>query len=263
MILIGSGEYGRVYKIDHGRVVKLFHNPEFLDLEYRFCKYIGDETPFAPQVFKRVEIDGLQGYEMQEIVGERLIDVIDDVGYYGELMGVYHRKIHDWKAGHLELPNIHDVMKQHIQTLNHFSKERKEWLQNILQTLPQGMSLLHGDYMPYNLIYLDDKLSALDWSDAMLGPGEADIARSLYFILDPTDYEDATYTLSPEAFIEAYLIGYYGNKPMMGIIRKWLLLNVAFEFHLMLSENREDAWMRRLAVYLDCNQEAIGSDCLF
>jgi tRNA A-37 threonylcarbamoyl transferase component Bud32 len=266
MILIGSGEYGKVYKIGHGRVVKLFHDPEFLDMEYKFCKYIGDETTFAPQVFKRVEVEGLKGYEMEEIVGELFIDVIDesdDLEYYGELMGKHHRILHDYDAEDLDLPHINDVMKKHISKLRHFSDDEKSWLLEVLDMLPQGTSLLHGDYMPYNLIYLDDKLSALDWSDAMLGPREADIARSLYFILDPMDYEDAKYTLSSNKFIEAYLNGYYGNKTTMGIIRKWLLLNVAFEYDLMLSENKKNRFTERLKVYLDNNKSRMGSDCLF
>lgn len=265
MILIGQGETGHVYHIGHGRVMKLLHDPEYVEYEYKACKYIGDKTPFAPQVFKRVTYEGKEGYEMQEVVGELLIDVINecDLAYYGDLMGLHHRKLHEWDASELNLPNLAEVMAKHIRMLKHFSDEEKTFCLNLLNTLPKGQALLHGDYMPYNLMYLDDKLSALDWSDAMLGPAEADIARTLYFILDPTDYEDAYFTLNANKFIEAYFCGYYGNKTTMGIIKKWLFLNVIFEYDNMLSEDINNDFVKRLRTYILRNMKDMDSDSLF
>ena len=266
MILIGSGETGAVYSIGHGRVIKLFHEDKYIDEEYKACKYIGDQTHFAPQVFEKVEVNGKKGYEMQEYVGELLLDLtenIQELAYYAELMGKTHRALHDYPTDHLNLPNLKDMMANHMRRLKHFNEDDKVWLLSVLETLPNGHSLLHGDFMPYNLMYMDDKLSVLDWSDAMLGPAEADIARSLYFILDPTDYEDASYTVHKNKFIEAYLYGYYGNKTTMGIIRKWLLINAVFELDVMKSKGIDNEFSTRLGDYISNNKEKLGSDSLF
>ena len=265
MILVGSGEFGNVFRIEPGRVVKIFDDTRFLELEYKTCKYVGDHTPFAPKVYNLVDLSGQLGYEMEELVGELLIDVMDEdsLEAYGILMGEHHRRLHDYQTDHLKLYHIHDVMKKHIDRLIHFDEEDKIWLQDLLESLPRGRSLLHGDFMPYNLIYSDKKLQVLDWSDAMVGPPEADIARTIYFIIDPHDYEDACYTRLSNKFIEAYLNGYYGNKTTMGIIRKWLLLNVVFEYDQLVSEQHNNFFTERLKNYIFNNKESLGSDNLF
>lgn len=266
MILLGSGETGSVYSLGKGRAVKLFHEDKYIEDEYKACKYMGDQTPFAPRIYKLVEMDGKKGYEMQEYEGELLLDVMDhtkDFESLAKLVGESHRVIHDYDSGHLKLPNLKEVMGLHLDHLKHIDEEKKEWLKKILEDLPNGQSLLHGDFMPYNLVYSQGRLSALDWSDAMLGPAEADIARSLYFILDPNDYEDAVFTKKSNKFIEAYLNGYYGNRSTMGIIRKWLLINVAFEYDLMISKGIVNDFSDRLKSYIDKNYKKLGSDSLF
>ncbi|MCH4888004.1 aminoglycoside phosphotransferase family protein [Acidaminobacter sp. JC074] len=264
MILIGSGEFGNVFRIEPGRVVKLFDDSQYLEMEFRTCKYIGDQTPFGPKVYNRVDLSGRSGYEMEEIMGDLLLDRIEETSLndYGLLMGKCHREVHDYNTDHLTLYNIHDIMEKHIERLDNFSQEDKLWLHEILKSLPRGKSLLHGDFMPYNLICSDQGLKALDWSDAVLGPAEADIARTLYFIIDPHDHDQAAYK-SSNKFIEAYLNGYYGNKTTMGIIRKWLLLNVVFEYDQLVSEGQNTFFTERLKNYISNNKQSLGSDNLF
>ena len=50
--------------------------------------------------------------------------------------------------------------------------------------------------------YFDEKLKAIDWAESSVGPREADIARTLNFIVDTTDYEDALFTTEREVFIK-------------------------------------------------------------
>jgi len=266
MILLGSGETGSVYSIGKGRVVKLFHEDRYIEDEYKACKYMGDQTPFAPRIYELVEMEGKKGYEMQEIEGELLLDLLDGSGDFeilAKLVGESHRVIHDYDGSHLKLPNLKDVMFLHIDQLKHFNEVMKEWLRGLLEDLPSGHALLHGDFMPYNLIYSEGRLTALDWSDAMMGPAEADIARSIYFILDPNDYDDAVFTKKSNKFIEAYLNGYYGNRSTMGIIRRWLLINVVFQYDIMISKGIVNDFSDRLKTYIDKNFEKLGSDSLF
>lgn len=266
MILIGSGDSADVYQIGHGRVLKLFNDNEYFTREYEACKYIGDMTPFAPQVFEKVYVDNKDGYEMQELIGELFIDVIDDsdeLEYYGELMGQSHKMLHSWDSSSLELPYLKERLRIYIEQLSYISDDIKNWVISILDDFEDDRSLLHGDYMPYNLMYLDGKLTAMDWSDAMLGPKEADIARTLYFIIDPNDYEDAKYTLKCNKFIEAYLSGYYGNERPVSIIHQWLIINAIIELDRFLASGISNKFTQRLNDFIHNNLKEMGSDYLF
>lgn len=266
MNLIGSGESADVYSIGHGRVVKLFYDGHYSIDEYNACKYMGDMTSFAPQVFKEVTIDGKKGFEMEELIGQLLIDVIDessDIRYYAELMGKAHKDLHDWDSSKLELPQLKVGLTRYLASLKHLEKHLVDWGLELLKDLEDGRSLLHGDFMPYNLMYLDDTLKMMDWSDAMLGPGVADIARSLFFIINPNDYEDSKYTLESNIFIEAYLNGYYGNEPVMDELQKWLIINVIIELDGLLASNISNNFTKRLRDYLNHNYDEMGSDYLF
>lgn len=266
MILIGSGDSADVYQIGHGRVLKLFKGNKFFAKEYEVCKYIGDMTPFAPQVFDKVFVENKDGYEIQELVGELFIDVIDDsdeLEYYGKLMGQSHKKLHSWDSRSLELPYLKKRLRVYLKRLSYIGDDIKKWGISIIDDLKDERSLLHGDYMPYNLMYLDEKLTAMDWSDAMLGPKEADIARTLYFIIDPNDYEDAKYTLNCNKFIEAYLSGYYGNEVPVSIIHRWLIINVIIELDRFMASGISNNFTQRLDDFIHNNLKEMGSDYLF
>ncbi|MBI9015100.1 MAG: phosphotransferase [Clostridiales bacterium] len=266
MILIGGGDSADVYQIGHGRVLKLFKDNEYFIREYEACKYMGDMTSFAPQVFNKVCVDNKDGYEMQELIGELFVDVIDDsdeLEYYAELMGQSHKMLHSWDSRSLALPHLKERLRIYIIQLSHISDDIKKWGVSIIDGLEDGRSLLHGDYMPYNLMYLDDKLTAMDWSDAMLGPKEADIARTLYFIIDPNDYEDAKYTLNSNKFIEAYLSGYYGNEIPVSVIHRWLIINAIIELDRFLALRVSNKFTQRLDDFIHNNLKEMGSDYLF
>jgi len=102
MIKIGEGETAEVYRIEPGKVVKLFR-PEFYDeasfrMEYETARQVGEQTGLAPKVLATMRVDGRHGYVMEEIEGRLFQDEIDrnpdHLISYAQLLGEAQRRLH-------------------------------------------------------------------------------------------------------------------------------------------------------------------------
>lgn len=78
-----------------------------------------------------------------------------------------------------------------------------------LADLPDGDSLCHGDFHPYNLIGSPEALTIIDWLDAASGPAAADICRTLVIL-----------ALAGDEVAEAYLVQYLA---LSGLTREEVL----------------------------------------
>jgi len=240
MIKIGEGEFGEVFRIEEGKVVKLFKldnfDKEAFEDEYKITKYLGQVTDFTPKVFEQIVIDSRQGYIMEEIEGKLFFDVIEEdqksMTSYGALLGRAHKKLHDRQVTQdlNHVPKFKSFMERFLTKNNVFSKAVNTWMMGLLNELEGDDSLLHSDFMPNNIIYLDGDLKVLDWAEPSLGPAVADVARTLNFLMDFSDFRDANITKYSNDFIKGYLDGYYYSDTLnIEQLQKAFILNAASE----------------------------------
>ena len=261
MIKIGEGEFSEVFKIEPGKVIKLFKDDEYdqkaFALEYKAAKYIGDVTSFAPKVYTTMMINNRMGYIMDEAEGTLYQKVIDNnpsnLNEYGILLGKTHKKLHEAKitSALKQLPKYKDFIKTFLFKNDILDKEVNLWLIQLLENLSDNQRLLHGDFMPYNMIYRDGGLQVLDWAEPSLGPAVSDVARTINFIYDSSDYAGSVITKSSVEFIYSYIDGYYGKSGYdKNQLHNALLINAAIELSWALKSNQFDEYAEKLKTFI-------------
>jgi hypothetical protein len=274
MTKVGEGETSEVFRVASGVVVKLFRPGCYSEevavaREYATAKYVGDHSDLAPRVFERVEIDGRPGYSMEELIGPCFQDVIDtdpeSLGSYAAVLGEAHRSLHAIEiSGTLSnLPSMVDVFPNVIGTWDTFRADVRSWLVSLLQNLAGEPRLGHGDFMPYNMILVNGAPRAVDWAETGLAPPLTDVARTINFINDPTDFPQSAYTVNSSAFIRDYLDAYCdGVRPDWTELHNCLILNAAGECHWANLSQQTDTYSQRLFGFVNANFAEYGSDLI-
>ena len=274
MIKIGEGETAEVFKIAPGRVVKLFkqdmYDEQAFQVEFETAKTIGEKTNLGPKVFDIVHVHGRTGYVMEEIQGFLFQNEIDmnpeDLEIHAHLLGKTQRTLHDCtEIGSLRkiLPNMKRDFAGFFASNSHFPEEVRRWFVTLLTSLPDTAVLLHGDFMPYNMLISNGQLHVIDWAEPVLGPPMADVARTLNYIMDPTDYPDSVYTNNAQTFINHYLNAYFYKKQLdADLLHRCLLLNAVSEYSWAIESQQSDAYTLRTKNFILNNFARYGSDIL-
>ena len=267
---IGEGETSEVFRIGDGKVVKLF-KPEFFEEssfenEYSIAKYIGDNSDLAPKVHGQTSIMERSGYIMDEVDGELFQDVIDNnpdrLKTYAALFGRHHARLHSIADfGDLVcLGKMKEMSPGFLNSNGNFPAKVDSWLKEIVGSLSDELVIGHSDYMPYNLFLSGDKLLAVDWAEAGMGPAASTVARTINFISDPTDYPRSEYTVHSGLFIREYLAAYSEIKEInLEELDKCLLLNAACEYNWAVYSNQVDAFSLQQKEFVLANYNSVGS----
>lgn len=273
MIKTGEGETAEVFRIEPGKVVKLFKH-EFYDeerflKEFNTVKYVGARTGLAPKVFEMIQLHGRYGYTMEEVSGRLLQDEIDQkpekLACHARLFGEAQRSLHEMPdtGGLINVPHMKYDAAEFLNFQTVFPEDLEVWLKSLFTSLPEDCALLHGDFMPYNIIITDDRLHILDWAEPAFGHPMLGVARTLNCISDPTDYADSLYTQNAPVFIKNYLDGYFNNKKLdPDVLHACLLLNAAFEYRWAVMSHQSDAYTLRTKEFILKNYMDYGSDTL-
>ena len=187
--LIGRGYTAEVYEWNDKEVLKLFypHLPDLIiDREYNTSKTIGDIGLPIPKVDKLIEFEGRKGIIYDKVTGVALLEKILKEPFKLKKniiqMTKLQYQIHQCK--NLNLPKYKEGLEWNIRHTELLPEEQKFALLNILELLPEGDCLCHGDYHPGNLIINGEETFILDWMTAAAGVPEADVARTLLLLKD-------------------------------------------------------------------------------
>jgi Predicted aminoglycoside phosphotransferase len=189
--LIGKGYTAEVYEWNDKEVLKLFY-PDLPDMiierEYNTSKEIGDLGLPIPKVDKLIDFEGRRGIIYDKVTGvallEKLLKEPFKLKNYIIHMTNLQYNIHQYK--NLNLPRYKEGLEWNIRHAQYLSDEQKFALLNLLEKLPEGDCLCHGDYHPGNLIVNGEDTYILDWMTAAAGVPAADVARTLLLLKDVT-----------------------------------------------------------------------------
>lgn len=240
MIKIGEGETADVYRVKKGQVLKLFkeefYDTESFNLEFTASKHIGSISSFAPKIYEKVTHGSRYGYIMEEYEGSLFQKIIDEnklhFTTYARELGKLHRELHDKEITKelSKLPKCCDFLEEMLLRQTIFSDEITTWLISLLKKLSTPESLLHGDFMPYNIIYANDGMKIIDWAEPSIGPAVLDVARTINYIKDTTDFVESIITMNSNDFILNYLCGYeFQNSIEIDRLHEAFLINAACE----------------------------------
>jgi aminoglycoside phosphotransferase (APT) family kinase protein len=166
--LLGKGRQAEIYEWDSGRVVKLFYPGYGLDIAEREAMLTGAVASTGlpvPQVFGRVQIDGRYGFIMSRVEGVSLLDrfgtkpwgLMGDAKMFARL----HAQVNAARAD--GLPPLREHLRANITEAELLPDEWRAKAHSMLNALPDGEFVCHGDFHPDNVMITPDDPVLIDW----------------------------------------------------------------------------------------------------
>ncbi|MDR1795685.1 MAG: phosphotransferase [Erysipelotrichaceae bacterium] len=182
LTLISHGKTAEVYLYENNKVLKLFYGwvPEYLIAnEYSAAKLAYEKDILTPRVYERLSFDGRQGIlydKLENITMDTLLrKQPQKAKHYGRQMAEIQYRIHQICAAS-ELSDSKKGFATNLLQKTTLNEPQKQKLLDILNELPDGKQLLHGDFHPQNLLFQDKTPWIIDWTAATSGHPLADVA---------------------------------------------------------------------------------------
>ena len=182
--LLGVGREAEVYAHGDDAVIKLYrpgyrgHHAEALALTSLAGHGI------APGLLDVVDRDGRPGLVLERVTGVDMLDLLQReplrVRSLARALADAHLAVQAVRAP-VELPDVRHVLAGGIEAAG-LPRELRGFALRVLDGLPSGDRLCHGDYHPGNVMVTADGVSVIDWPNAARGVPEADHARALLLL---------------------------------------------------------------------------------
>ncbi len=181
---LGAGREAEVHAWGDDAVVKLYrpgfhgHHAEAVAL----AKLNG--RGIAPKLVDIVECDGRIGLVLERLGGSDMLSLLQRqpwrvLGLARALAGM-HLAVHEVRAPG-ELPELRQVLAARIADAV-LPPHLRAYALRVLDALPDGDHLCHGDYHPGNVLVAADRVAVIDWPNAARGAPEADHARTMLLL---------------------------------------------------------------------------------
>jgi len=181
--LIGRGRTAEIFAWGDNQVLKLFLEEFSGDAghELRVTQAAHDVSTLVPATECLVEIDGRYGIIFERITGPSMLEDLQSRPWklvrYARMMAELHAEIHSHEAA--SLPSLRKgldrVIREHADDL---PASLRQAVFDTLHQLPDGNSVLHGDFHPDNIIMSPRGPIIIDWQTAKRGDPLADVART-------------------------------------------------------------------------------------
>jgi aminoglycoside phosphotransferase (APT) family kinase protein len=248
LTLIGEGREAEVFALDDRRVLRLARTAELsarLDEEHDALAAAHAAGAPVPEVFGRVEIDGRPGLVVERLGAANLLLEIGQrpwrVLRVGRALAGLHARIHGVAAPQA-LPSVHERIRTRLESPLVPDDVRGRALE-LLETLPEGERLCHGDFHPANVLTgPDGEHRVIDWTGASRGDPAADVARSRLIVLHGAVGPDATVAVRALARVGRRVLwqGYRGAYPLArdAEVDRWFAVMAAARLAEDISEER-------------------------
>ncbi len=182
--LLGEGRLSLVYRLEDGRMLKVFKHPSVAVYEFRQASAAWRAGVTRQQPYELLQEDGKEAIVYDYLEGRTLMDAMNqDRAHtldYLKRMADCHAEI--LRGASDALDRYKDHLAHAIAHAPHLDEAYRSKLLQALPTMPDGDHVLHGDLHPLNIIVSGQQLTAIDWMTASRGDPAADIARTLFIM---------------------------------------------------------------------------------
>jgi len=186
--LVAVGRTSDVYAFGRGAVVKVPRPSvpaHWAAVEAEFTAAVRDLGAPAPAVLDVVQVQGRDAIVFERVWGpsmwELILDEPHNASAFGRELAEVHRQI--LRAGlPVAVSGLVGRMRRKIIEIKQFSGAERDRALHVLEGLPRGTALLHGDLHPGNVLMSPSGPVAIDWFDATIGHPVADVVRSSLLI---------------------------------------------------------------------------------
>jgi len=235
---LALGRTAEVYAWKEGTVLKLYHEwfpLQAIKYEERVARAVYESGIPSPAVGEIIEVNGRFGLVYERVDGKPLMDYISSKPgrffQYARMLAELQARMHTIVAAP-SLPSQHQRMKQKILEARVLPADLQQAALGMLEQLPQGDRLCHGDYHPSNILMTEKGPLIIDWIDSTRGNPLADVARtSLLMTKTPYAEGDPMRWLLVglrDLFHRLYLRRYFQLQPgSREELARWLIVNAA------------------------------------
>ena len=211
---LAEGREAEVFLQADGTVLKLLRDPAHawrVEAEAAALRSLGADGYPVPALVGTTVVDGRPGLVTSRVDGPNLLDLLDrrplSVVASGRVMGELHAAMHARPAP-AELPSLHDVLHERLAGADALPDDLRPRVLALLDGLPPGDRLCHGDMHIGNILGTHDAPVVIDWGDATRGAPLADVARTWILVRFGT--------LPPGAPLTARALAPVGRRIILG-----------------------------------------------
>jgi aminoglycoside phosphotransferase (APT) family kinase protein len=222
---LASGRVAEVYEWGDGLVVKLWRRDGHEDAarEARIARAACAGGARTPEVIELVEVEGRAGIVFERVDGPTMVRALTSQPW--RLLQLA-RQLAELQAGLHRCPappgldSLHHALERDIRRAQGLDETQQTAAIALLNSLPAGDRLCHGDLHPDNVVMSPRGPVIIDWANAAAGPPVADIARTGYLLRSSTlpsfihPFHRLLITLFRAAFYRHYLWHYRALQPL-------------------------------------------------
>src|SRR5512133_3000895 len=246
---IALGRTSEIYDWKDGTILKLYYDwcpPNWLEHEARVARVIVDAGIPTPAVGETLEINGRRGIVYERVQG---VSMLQDLNAHPWTILRHARALADLQMQYQQIcvPGLipyRASLRYSITNAPHLPGDERAGVLKLLDALPAGEGLCHGDFHPGNIIISPRGPIVIDWMTAVSGSPWADVARtSLLLTVGP---KAAGKQLSPliRLFVSLYHDAYLKRYKTLRVdehneLQRWMPVIAAARLNEKIEPERE------------------------
>ena len=185
---IGEGREAEIFEWGDGQILRLVRDPDGQDRAERQAAAMTAAWKSGvpvPNLRARIQVDGRPGIVMERVDGPSLMRVLARSPWrlfsVARTLGVVHARLNSVVAPAV-LPEQRTFLRERIEMAEALPARLARFSLGVLEALPEGNRLCHGDFHVSNLLVGSRGPMVIDWALAARGDPAADFARSVLLI---------------------------------------------------------------------------------
>lgn len=185
---VGEGREAEMFEWEPGLVLRLLRHPgrqaqvQWEEAAMEAARACGVPVPAC---YGTVTVDGRPGLIMEAISGPDLLTVLSQQPWQllrvARICGEVHAKLHAVEAA-AALPPLKAVLRRRTGSAGALPATLAGFAIEVLDRLPEGGALCHGDFHPANVLLGRGGPVIIDWTNVVRGDPAADVARTLLLL---------------------------------------------------------------------------------
>jgi aminoglycoside phosphotransferase (APT) family kinase protein len=231
---LGWGREAEIFAYDDGRALRLLRDRDGRDrLEQEAAAMTAAHRAgvAVPAVHEVMVVDGRPGLVMDLVDGTDLMTGLARrpwrVPFAARALGRLQAQLHDVVAPP-ELPALRAMLSDRLDAAPGLSASQRGFARGLLDELPDGDRICHGDFHPGNVIFSSSGPVLIDWANATRGDAAADLGRTVLLLRvgaipgDLSPLARAADRLGRDFFRRRWVRSYQHARPIdLTQVRRW------------------------------------------
>jgi aminoglycoside phosphotransferase (APT) family kinase protein len=181
---IAEGREAEIFAWEDGSVLRLLRNPnaaQQVEWEAHAMAAARGAGASVPEVLGKTTIDGRPGLIMERVDGVDLLTIVGRkpwlVWSVAQLSGRMQAQLNSSEAPP-DIPSLKDLIRRRVTQSGRVPPHLADRALAMLDTVPDGDRICHGDLHPGNIIRSSHGHMIIDWTNVARGDATADFVRT-------------------------------------------------------------------------------------